>query len=170
MKTMSVLLVSFLGFSAFAQVGAVVDVTLSPMGSFKGKANDVKGAATVSGDTVTAENIVINMKTFDTGIDMRTNHARNKYLEVEKYPEAVLVKGEGKGGTGKGTLKIHGVEHEVSGTYTVNGDTVTAKFPLKLSDFKIEGINYKGVGVEDSVNVTVTVPVKKAAAAAPAKK
>lgn len=155
------LLLMVVSLRSFAQVGVTADVTLNPMGSFKAKTSDVKGTAVVNGDSVTAENIVVNLKNLETGIGLRDNHARKKYLEVEKYPDAVLVKGSGKGGKGTGTLRLHGVEHEISGDFKVNGDSLTATFPVKLSDFKIEAINYKGIGVEDTVNVSVTVPVKK---------
>lgn len=156
------LIFTFISFRSFAEVGLVADVTLNPMGSFKAKTADVQGAATVSGDVVTAENIVVNMKSIETGIGLRDNHARNKYMEVEKYPEAILIKGTGKGGVGTGTLRFHGVEHEVSGKYLVSGGTVTATFPIKLSDFKIGDVSYKGIGVEDTVNVAITVPAKMA--------
>ncbi|MBX2988551.1 MAG: YceI family protein [Bdellovibrionaceae bacterium] len=146
----------------------VADVTLTPMGSFKAKSTDVKGEAVVSGDMVTAQNIVVGLKNLSTGIELRDRHGRDKYLEVGKYPEIVLVKGQGKGGQGSGLFRWRGVEKEISGTYEVKGSSVVAKFPVKLSDFKVEGINYKGVGVDDEMQVEVSVPARKAASKAPA--
>ena len=150
-----------IGAGALAAGSLVADVTLNPAGDFKAKTSDVSGEATVSGDTVKADNIVVKLNKIVTGMPLRDRHAKEKYMEVNKYPEAVLTKATGKGGKGKGLLKFHGVEKEVSGTYKIEGSTLKASFPIKLSDFKISGINYMGVGVEDEVKIEVSVPVKK---------
>ncbi len=82
-------LVVTLGLSsaAFAQ-SAVVDVVLNPMGDFKGKTSDVKGQAVVNGDEVSAENIVVNLKSLKTGVELRDKHTQ-KHLQTDKFPEAV---------------------------------------------------------------------------------
>ena len=54
-----------------------------------------------------------------------------------------------------------------NGTYKIEGQTLKADFEVTLSDFGINEINYKGVGVEDKVRIEVTAPIV-AAAAAPA--
>ncbi len=141
---------------------------MNPVGDFKAKTSAIKGSATQQGDTVHAENIVIDVSTLATGLDLRDKHAKEKYLEMAKYPQIVLVKADGKGGKGQGILKLHGVEHPVSGTYVVKGNMLTADFTIKLSDFKIAEINYKGVGVEDEAKISVTVPLTAAAAPAAA--
>ena len=160
------LLVLLSPLAALAEPGVVVDVTLNPAGDFKMKTNEVKGFAVVNGDKVTAENIVVDLRNVKTGMALRDKHARDKYLDVKKYPEAVLIKGEGQGGKGKGTLKIRGVEKEVAGTYKVDGNELTATFKIKVSDFGIKGVKYMGVGVEDEAQIEVKVPVKKGAATA----
>lgn len=168
--------VIFCLFGTWAQaqtVGMVAEFVMNPVGNFKGKANDVKGEAQIKGDEVTAKNISVDLTKLTTEREMRDKHAKD-YLEVTKYPEAVLVEGKGKGGKGTGTLRLHGVEKPISGTYEIKGNFVIAKFTIKLSDFKIEGINYKGVGVEDEVKIEFTVKAVPAPAvkpaAAPAKK
>lgn len=157
----AVLVSSIFGSFALAAGSMVADVTLNPAGDFKAKTNEVVGEATVEGDTVKADNIVVKLNKLATGMPLRDRHGKEKYLEVAKYPEAVLTKAVGKGGKGKGMLKFHGVEKEVSGTYKVEGGKLKAQFPIKLSDYNIKGINYMGVGVEDEVKVMVEVPVKK---------
>ncbi|MBC7371657.1 MAG: YceI family protein [Bdellovibrionaceae bacterium] len=139
---------------------ASVDVNLTPAGSFKGKTNDVKGFATMKGDEILAQNIIVNLKSLKTGVELRDKHTL-KHLEVDKYPEAVLVMGKGKGGKGIGKIKIRGIEKQVAGTYTVSGNELNAEFKLNLPDFKITGIKYMGVGVEDQVVLHVAVPIKK---------
>jgi polyisoprenoid-binding protein YceI len=146
--------------SLWAQPGVVADVKLNPAGSFKATSNDVSGEAVASGGIFKASNIIVKLKNFKTGLALRDKHMTEKYLEVGKYPEAVLVSAEGKGGKGKATIRLHGVEREVAGSYQVSGNELVAEFPIKLSEFNITGIKYMGVGVNDDVNVHVTVPVK----------
>lgn len=144
--------------ASFAQ-SVVVDVVLNPMGDFKAKTSEVSGEAIVKGDTVSAENIVVNLKSLKTGVELRDKHTL-KHLDVKKYPEAILVSATGKGGKGTGKIKIRDIEKEIAGTYKVDGKTLKAKFKLKISDFGIGDINYMGVGVEDEITLMVSVPVK----------
>lgn len=147
--------------SSFAFAGSViVDVTLNPAGSFKAKTSDIKGTATVKGDEITASNVVVPLKGIKTGVELRDTHTL-KHLEADKYPEAVLVSATGKGGKGTGKIKIKGIEKDISGTYKINGNNVDAEFKLNLPDFKITGIKYMGVGVEDEVTLHVSMPIKK---------
>lgn len=159
MKFFAALVLSLcVSYSAMAQ-SVVVDVVLNPMGDFKAKTSDVKGVATVKGDEVFAENIVVNLKTLKTGVELRDKHTQ-KYLDTKTHGEAVLISAKGKGGKGKGKIKIKGIEKDIEGVYTVAGKTLKAKFKLKLSDFEIKDINYMGVGVEDEITLLVSVPVK----------
>lgn len=158
MKFAAASLVLFFSLTSFAQE-ATVDVTLNPMGDFKGKTSDVKGSAVVKGDEVSASNIVVNLKGLKTGVELRDKHTQ-KYLETGKFPEAVLLSAKGKGGKGTGRIRIRGVEKDISGTYKVEGKTLKAKFDLNIADFGIKDINYMGVGVEDKITLNVSVPVK----------
>jgi polyisoprenoid-binding protein YceI len=148
-----------LSYKALAQE-AVVDISLSPAGSFKVKSTDVKGSAIVAGDKVSAESIEVNLQKVETGVSLRDEHTR-KHLEVEKFPTALLTKATGEGGKGQGHVKIHGVEKDITGSYSVKDDKLTADFVIKLSDFGITGIKYMGVGVKDEATIHVTVPIKK---------
>ncbi len=143
----------------FAQQ-ATVDVSLRPAGSFKAKTSDVKGQVVQKGTGFEAQNIVVDLKNLKTGIDLRDSHTK-KHLEVEKFPEAILVSAKGQGGKGEGIIKIKGIEKKISGSYKVEGSNLIAEFPIKLSEFQITGIKYMGVGVDDEVKLTVEVPIKK---------
>ncbi|WII73699.1 YceI family protein [Bdellovibrio sp. 22V] len=159
MKFFATLILSMsVSYAAMAQ-SVTVDVVLNPMGDFKAKTSDVKGSAVVKGDEVSAENIVVNLKGLKTGVELRDKHTQ-KHLDTTKFPEAVLVSATGKGGKGKGKIKIRGVEKDVEGTYKVEGKVLKADFKLNISDFGISDINYMGVGVEDEVTLHVAVPVK----------
>jgi polyisoprenoid-binding protein YceI len=146
-------------FSTFAQT-AVVEVSLSPAGSFNLKSSEVKGAATVANGVYTASNVKVGLGNIQTGIALRDTHAK-KRLEVEKFPDAELISATGKDGKGTGQIKIKGITQKIAGTYKIDNSHLVATFPLKLSDFKITDVRYMGVGADDTVNVTITLPVNK---------
>ncbi len=149
------------------QAAAKAYVSLNPAGDFVGQLK-ATGSATVTGSKVSAKNIVVDMKSLTTGLDLRDDHAKNKYLEVGKYPEAVLTEATGENGVGSGILKFHGQEKPVKGTYTISGKNLKADFDIKLSEFGIADINYKGIGVEDKVKIEVNVPIVAATSPPPA--
>jgi len=143
---------------------AVVNVVLHPGGSFKAKTTDVKGSAVQKGTEFTASQIVVKLENLQTGVSLRDTHTK-KHLDVEHFPEAILTEGKGKDGTGEGTIKIKGIEQKIKGTYEISGEKLIAHFPLKLSEFKIDGIKYMGIGVDDQVTLDVTLPITKDAPA-----
>jgi polyisoprenoid-binding protein YceI len=147
--------------AALAEVGVVTEINLKPAGSFKATTKEIQGEATQVGEAVQASNVIVKLKNLKTGIALRDKHATEKYLEVEKYPEAILVSATGTNGKGTGKLKIRGIEKDIEGTYNIAGPELTAEFPIKLSDFGISGIRYLGVGVSDDVKLQVTLPLKK---------
>jgi polyisoprenoid-binding protein YceI len=86
---------------------------------------------------------------------------KNKYLQVEQYPYAILKFGEGQSGKGQGELEIGGITRPVQGEYRINGGQLEASFKIKLSDYRISGIRYMGVGVKDEARIEVRLPIKK---------
>lgn len=144
-----------------AEVGVVADVSLTPAGDFKATMNEISGSVTVKGDTITANDVRVKLANLKTGMSLRDKHTKDKYLEVKKFPEAILTIGSGKSGKGTGKLKIKNIEKDISGTYKIVGNNVLAEFPIKLSDYGIKGIKYMGVGVDDNVMVHVEMPIKK---------
>jgi polyisoprenoid-binding protein YceI len=118
--------------------------------------------------------VEFDMDKLDTGIALRTQHMKEKYLQVKEYPKSKLTLTEAPVDTDfakslsnsgekpfKGTLAMHGKEKEVAGTYTAQNGVVKAKFPLTLSDYGIDVPKYLGITVADSVDVNVEVPLKK---------
>jgi polyisoprenoid-binding protein YceI len=146
----------------FAEPGVDADFLVTGGKKFTASTKNVKGKVILKNGEYIAESIVVNLKDLSSGMGLRDDHMRNKYLDVAKYPEAVLVMGKGKGGTGIGKLKYRGVEKEIKGTYKQLSDKeVEAKFDLNLPDYNISGIRYMGIGVKDTVNVRVVVPLDK---------
>ncbi|HMN69061.1 MAG TPA: YceI family protein [Bdellovibrionales bacterium] len=147
-------------FSFAAHAGDVsIAVRISPAGSYKAETKKVTGSVQKTADGgVKSENVTIDMTSLTTGIELRDKHTR-EHLMTDKYPQAKLVKAEGKDGKGKATLEIKGKTVEVAGTYKIKGGTLTAEFPMKISSVDITNVRYMGAGVKDEVTVTVNLPI-----------
>lgn len=151
-----------LNSNVHSEPGVTVDLKMSPMGSFQATTKDIKGKIKLKNNELMAENLSVSLKNLTSKLEFRDKHMREKYLEVDKFPEATLLLGKGKDGKGDGKIKIKGIEQPIKGTYKlVNDSEVEATFEIKLSDFKITGIKHAGVGVKDQAVVTVVVPVEK---------
>ena len=143
-------------------------------GSFDAKTSAVSGSLTASAAHPPAfdGSLAVDLRTLDTGIGLRNDHLREKYLEVDKgagYDKAVLsdidLKGlnpdapQGKGSF-TGSLTLHGVKKTVTGPVEVkktgSGLRVKASFPVNLPDYNIPEPRYLGVGVKNTVQVEVT--------------
>lgn len=161
MKSWALSLV-LLSFPALAETGLVTQVKLSPVGSFEAKTSKINGFAEMNGNRVSAKNVTIPVESVTTGISLRDKHMKEK-LDSAQHPNLELIEASGEGGKGKAKIRMRGIEKEVSGTYKViGGRELEARFPIKFSDFKVEGIRYQGVGVKDEAQVIVTLPLKKA--------
>ena len=163
--------------------GASVRVTC-PMtigGSFDAKTTALSGSLlAVGADSTAFEGVVaVDLRTLDTGIDLRNDHLRESYLEVDKgsgFETAILTKiavhglnldGPGGSGSFTGLLTLHGVTRGVAGSLGVRHDSaglrVKAVFPVALSEFGIPAPRYLGVGVKDIVQVEVVAAVTQGA-------
>jgi polyisoprenoid-binding protein YceI len=155
-----------------AEVRVMCPMTIG--GSFDAKTSALSGELTASAaDPPTFDgSLAVDLRTLDTGISLRDDHLREKYLEVDKgagYDKAVLsdvdLKGlnsdapEGKGSF-TGLLTLHGVKKTVTGPVEVkktgSGLRVKASFPVNLSEYNIPEPRYLGVGVKNTVQVEVT--------------
>lgn len=155
----------FISAYTYADVGtAKAYVKLYPIGDFVADIKGMKGTVTVTNGSYTVKDLSVDLNTFKSGLELRDNHAKEKYLEVKKFPTATLVEASGTNGKGTGKIMIKGITKPVVGTYKIDGQNLTAEFKIKLSDFGISEINYKGVGVEDEVKIEVTAPVVAAVA------
>lgn len=134
---------------------AEVFVKLSPTGDFKAAVDKIEGKATLVDQQIEAKAIRIPLNLLKSGIALRDDHMKNKYLQVDKFPYATLTQARGQNGQGEGMLEIRGIKKPVTGTYQVKGQNVLAEFDVKLSDYDIQGIRYMGVGVKDQVKIKV---------------
>lgn len=135
-------------------------VTLSPAGDFIAKTSAVKGVAIEKADgSFVAENIEVDLNSLQSGISLRDEHMKEKYLDTKTYPKATLKKAIGKGGKGVGLLNIKGKDIKINGNYKKDGKFLIAEFTVKLAEVGITDVNYKGVGVEEDIKIEITMPV-----------
>jgi polyisoprenoid-binding protein YceI len=125
-----------------------------------GKTHQVTGFVELdpASDTIPARGeIRVDLASLKTGIDLRDRHMRENHLETNRYPEAVftltslalasgaLAEGVRTAVQLKGTLKLHGVEHEITPetflTYTGGSSPslhIESRFTVKLPDYNIK--------------------------------
>ena len=114
----------------------------------------------------------VDLATLDTGIELRNEHLRNTYLQLDRGPEFLhavlsgivldepLPTRANRHQTGfSGTLTLHGVQRAVEGEVELRRRDgrmrVEAEFPVSLDAFDIPPPRYLGIGVRDEVGVTV---------------
>lgn len=113
--------------------------------------------------------IRVPLRNLTTGIALRDDHMRNKYLQVGSYPNAELTvdrsalrlpAGDGNAsGDANGTMAIHGKTKNVSFHYNVakSGGTlhVGGTTKLDIKDYGIDVPSYLGVTVKPDIDVEV---------------
>jgi polyisoprenoid-binding protein YceI len=125
--------------------------------------------ATVTGDITTKDGKVSGtfecvMDGFTTDLTTRDSHMRTKYLEVAKFPKAMLKLdpvGYGKDTKWTGQLTLKGVTRPVSGIATVSVAGAEASFTVNLEDYPVGVPSFMGVTVAKEVNVKVSVDSAK---------
>ena len=127
-----------------------------------------------------AGSIEVDLSALKTGIDMRDEHMKEKYLLTKEHPKATLaLTGLAeptvpvKDAAFTGELEIKGVKKPVQGTYdfeSVSGkNTLKARFKIKLTDFAVEIPKYAGISVADTVDVEIESPITTVVVAGPTK-
>lgn len=134
-----------------------------------GKGAGPDGTLTVRGTAVSGS-IGVDLGTLETGIGLRDRHMKEQYLQVDRYPRAVLTLSRldiklVPGGSAfgpvtvpfEGMLLLHGVEKPVNGQARISRDdarvTANAVFSIKLGDFGIDVPKYLGITVAEKVEV-----------------
>ncbi|MBC7691396.1 MAG: YceI family protein [Methylotenera sp.] len=132
----------------------------APVGNFKLVADQLTGEAT------------FHLDSLETGMKMRDEHMKKKYLQVEQFPDSRLTlthltvpKNCTETATAtcttpfQGQLTLHGVTQPVNGSLVLTraADTlsVDAHFPVKLTDYKIAIPSFAGITVVENVQIQV---------------
>ncbi|MDH5415520.1 MAG: hypothetical protein OEW87_15395 [Flavobacteriaceae bacterium] len=158
-----VLILPLLSFGADTSKKLIVDVSLSPAGSFTITSSQIKGKVYLTNDgKMQAKKIKIPIKTLKTGIELRDNHLKKKLgQEIDKNAALLLIEANGSAGNGKAIFLVLNKKQTVNYRYTkLSNNRIEAMFSIKLDEFNISGINYMGVGVENTVQVKVIMPYK----------
>ncbi|MCK6503120.1 YceI family protein [Myxococcota bacterium] len=119
------------------------------------------------GTTVTAK---VPLASVSTGIDLRDDHMKNKYMAIATFPDLTLRfaraelklptdAGQSTTGTLAATFNAHGVDQPVTVTYTVkkgkNAFEVDASFDYDISKHGVEIPSYLGITVDPAQNAKV---------------
>jgi polyisoprenoid-binding protein YceI len=107
------------------------------------------------------DSFTVDLSTLNTGIELRDEHMKDKYLKTKNHPLAALVFSKEE----KSVLDFQG-EKELIGTFTLNGksrevvvkakrdkNNLQASFELKLSNFALEVPSWSGVTVTELVKI-----------------
>ncbi len=164
-----------------AQGDVRVTVPLRPGGSFEARTPSLAGVLTLSGarPAQLAGELVVDLATIDTGIDLRNRHLRENYLEIAKgagYDKAVLSEirlAEVDGDDVRGAHPVHRELADAQRDQADRGDRrdpprgaavrVTATFQIQLTDFAVEPPMYMGVGVGNKLIVKVAFAAARGA-------
>ncbi|EYF06241.1 YceI family protein [Chondromyces apiculatus] len=130
--------------------------------SIVGKSSEVRAS-----DTADSVTIVVPLAKLDTGIGLRNDHMRDKYLETSKYPNAELTVAKSAigypavgAGEATGQLKLHGQTKPVKFKYEAKksgtGHAVSGTVRVNMTEFGIEKPSYMGLSVKPDVDVAVT--------------
>lgn len=123
-----------------------------------------KGGLTLDGTQISGE-LTADLNLFKTGIELRDEHMKEKYLETGKFPHATLKVEAQKINPAitdkqqlQGTLTLHGVTKPVTITIEVKKQDaakyqVQSSFKITLSDYGIDVPKYLGVTVAEDVTI-----------------
>lgn len=177
MKSLLILLLASSAFAAPMKYkaadgsGATFEAVGHPsLLKINGKGAKLTGDLVLDGAKATGD-FVLDLTGFDTGIETRTEHMKEKYLETGKFPKAYLTvtkvdlpagfkPGDAADAAFTGNLKLKDVTKPVTGHVKISGGAMatTADFSFKLSDYPVGVPKYMGITVADDVKVIATIP------------
>ena len=125
---------------------------------------DIEGVTNTltAADDGTNVTFTVPMTTVETGIGLRDDHMNNEYVDVAKFPNAVMkltradvqwpaASGQKTTGKAKADFNIHGQSQPVEVTYT---NTRTAKGYKVKASFNFDA-GKSGITITDNMGVTV---------------
>lgn len=144
----------------------------------KGTGGILKGKINLDG-TKASGWFEVSLEPISTGIGLRDQHMKEKYLEISKFPKATLEllelnideelmgtnKATKKALPFKGNVTIHGVTKPITGIADIESEKehlkVSANLKVAISDFQIEIPIYLGIKVADDVQISAEITAKK---------
>lgn len=155
---MAVVIAVFLGSSPAMAAGKCEFYAKASIGvlEFTGTGCTIEGKPKHEGGKVSGE-FTVDLSKLDAGV--RTDHMRDKYLEVGKFPKAALKLDPmpEAGGAFTGKLTLHGVEKPISGKADKTSTGYAFKFDVNSPDFGIAEASYKGITIAKTIAVSGTI-------------
>jgi polyisoprenoid-binding protein YceI len=173
---MAALSLSLMGISTvgYAALSAATDskVSFQASGPAGMKIEGTTAELSVADDGVNVVTTVA-LGNLTTGIGLRDHHMKEKYLEVAKYPVAILTiprsalkvphAGEQSSADVAGSVQLHGQTRPVSVHYEAKGEgpslSVRGTFHVNMNEFGISVPVYLGVTVKPDVDVSASFHV-----------
>lgn len=150
----------FISFAALAGDKIILNVELSPAGSFQAISENMKGELVKKEGVLLSEKISIEIESLKTGIDLRDEHLW-KHMNSKKYQKAILTNLKGRDGVAQAHLEVAGKKRPVQIQYHEEGSSIIGKFKVLAHDFNLPEAEYLGIGVSDEVIGEVKMAYKK---------
>ena len=126
-----------------------------------GKTNNIMGTLSKKDGNLSGS-FSIDLSTLKTGMDLRDDHMKNKYLLVGKYPKATLTLPSFKpqaSGSVQAELQLKDVKKPIKIDYTLvnSGGSIAIKtnFELLLNDFNVGIPSFQGITVAKTIKLSV---------------
>jgi len=160
----------------------------APLESFRGETRAVGGRIRADLDHLAGDaevTVDVDLAALDTGIGLRNRHMRENHLETDRFPQAVfrgarilearpaaLAPGGACEVVVAGELDLHGVVRPLTcrAALSLSRDgvlTITADFPVRLSDHAIPRPGFLSMKLADEQRVSLRLEARPAGADAP---
>lgn len=148
--------------------------------SFSGKAKGINAEFDVDpAKLISAKGkVTIDLRTLDTGIDLRNKHMRENHLHTDSFPNAVFsldsISGDGTLSAEApmslaihGQMTIHGVTKSITTPATLSavgahGMRIQAEFPLKITEYGIPRPEFLFLKLAEEVRIVVDLSLSPA--------
>ena len=149
--------------------------------SFGGKSKQIAAEFELDPATLAATRgtVTVDLRSLDTGIELRNKHMRENHLHTDSFPTAVFVLDSVRGNntlepTGPtelmvyGSMTMHGTSHAIaaSGTVQTGAKSGTVRlqteFPLKITDYGIPRPEFLFLKLAEEVKIIVDLTVEPA--------
>jgi polyisoprenoid-binding protein YceI len=122
------------------------------------------GTLTIAGQKLSGK-CSFDLESLTTGLSLRDDHMKHKYLETEKYPQASLSFTKAALSSDKapfeGSLTLHGVSKPIRGNASFSNQAgkmrIAAEFELDIAEYGISQPSFSGITMAKKVNVQVNV-------------
>lgn len=102
----------------------------------------------------------VELAALDAGLELRTKHMHEKYLQTEHYAIASANLEPVKIGADsfKADLTVHGMTKKISGKVLESSATnLKLEFKMNITDFGMEKPGYKGVVIGENLHIFVNI-------------